>query len=206
MGYEEHPTSIFEQLVFEPLNQLDIQMIRRLIEEQEVRVTHERSRESDSPLPPPRECPDTRVRRKVEPVDDLIHPLAQTPTITGVYLVLQPFHFPEQGLIISHGLRNMMELCEQSPYLGEPAGNYVKYRRLRIFSEILREPGHREARFSPDITAIRHNLTLNDLEQGRFPCAISPDQANSLAGVDLKRRMRKQSVPTKGNRDVFAGN
>src|ERR1019366_6133715 len=51
----------------EPEARLHVEMVRGLVEEQEIRLAHELARERDAFLPPPRECRDRRLGRAALP-------------------------------------------------------------------------------------------------------------------------------------------
>jgi hypothetical protein len=67
-------------------------VVRRLVEQQQLRVAHERSSQRDTPPQAARERADALVGRQVELCENVLDPLAQTPTVARLDLVLQRLH------------------------------------------------------------------------------------------------------------------
>ena len=75
MGNHEDPALVRAQVVFEPLEHAHVEVIRRFIEEQEVRMAHEGGSEIDTDLLPAGESMDVSVPvflRESEPGQDLL--------------------------------------------------------------------------------------------------------------------------------------
>ena len=51
MRHEDDGAAVAEQELFEPGDGLDVEVIRRLIEQQDVGLSHERPRQQDAPPP-----------------------------------------------------------------------------------------------------------------------------------------------------------
>ena len=75
MGNHEDPALVRAQVVFEPLEHAHIEVVRRFIEEQEVRMAHEGGSKIDADLLPTREGVDVSIPvflREAEPGQDLL--------------------------------------------------------------------------------------------------------------------------------------
>ena len=173
-------------------------MVSRLVEQQKIRVANQRLRERDPAAPTAGEFADPRVRGKLESREHLIHPLAETPAVARLDLVLQKLHPLQLRRIFGHRMRHMMKLCEQPANVREALCHHIEDRRIHIGGQILREPCNGERRLAPDFAAFGDHLTIDNLQQGRLARAVAPDQAHPLAGLDLQTRVFQHGLPPEG--------
>ncbi len=202
MGHEQDAAAELEQLVLEPLDHLDVEVVGGLVEEQQVGLADERLRERDPAAPAARERAERRVGRKLEPREDLVDPLAHTPAAAHFELVLQRIHARELRGVFARRVRHAVELREESAELREPAGDDLEDGGRIVRGRILRERRDLQAGHAPDRARIRCDLAAHDLEQGRLARAVAPDQAHALAGVDLQARAVEERL--RAERDRYA--
>ena len=72
VAHEQQRARELEHHILEPGDGLDVQMIGRLVEQQEVGLRDERASEHDAPPPAARQRPERRIAVELQPRDDLI--------------------------------------------------------------------------------------------------------------------------------------
>jgi hypothetical protein len=87
---DEDDRPVLGEKFFEPRDRLDVEMIRRLVEEQQVWLRDERAREQDAAAPSSRQRVDDRIGWQRQPVQDQLDPLLELPAAALLQLVLQP--------------------------------------------------------------------------------------------------------------------
>ena len=88
MGDEQQGAPIIQQLFFQPLNGLDIQMVGRLVQQQQFGFAHQRPAQHNPPPPAAGEFGQRRIRRQLQPGQSRLHPLLQPPAILCFQLML----------------------------------------------------------------------------------------------------------------------
>jgi len=84
VGDEHERAAIVDQEVLEPGYGFDVEMVGRLVEEERVRLSDERSRQQHTTPPPARERIDADVRRQIEPRQDLAHLVSALPWLDRI--------------------------------------------------------------------------------------------------------------------------
>ena len=90
MGDEHHRAGIVAEKRFEPRDRVDVEMVRGLVEQEDVRLGHERAREQDAPLPSAGQGLDECVGRQRQMREHRVDPLLEPPAVLFVELMLQP--------------------------------------------------------------------------------------------------------------------
>ena len=157
-----------EQLL-EPEDRVHVEVVRRLVEEQEVRPSHELARERDALLPSSRERRDERpgraaLRHEREPGDVLVRREAGFPLLlAGVRA---------RGAL-EDGLADRRALAEDRH---------------------LREEADAQAPLRGPRALVRRDLAREDGEQRRLPGAVRADEADAVARVDGARDPLEQGM------------
>ena len=67
MRDEHHGSGVAGEKFLEPLNRVDVEMVRRLVQQQQIRPADERARQQHAAPPAARQRVDNRVRAEIEP-------------------------------------------------------------------------------------------------------------------------------------------
>ena len=159
--HEDQRAAIAQQKILQPGDGVDVQVVGRLVQEQDVRVAHQAAGQEDAPLEPGREA--LEIGRGVEPHtrDDRVH--LQTPV---------------PGVLIAAGRRAGLRR-------GQAAGQDVGHAARQSFGHLLDQVGHSQAPFADYSPCIGFKLAGDDLEQRGFAHAVAPDETQPLAALDL---------------------
>ena len=168
------------QELLEPENRVHVEMVRGLVEEQEIGLAHELARERDAFLPPPRECRDRRLgrpalRREREPRDVLVR------LERGFPLLLARVR---TRCALEHGLADR--------------GALAKHRHLRQIADP-------EAPLRGPRALVRRDLAREDRQQRRLSGSIRADEADAVAGVHGTGDPLEQGVRPEGLRETRCG-
>jgi len=192
---------------FEPFDALDVEVVRRLVEEQKVRLAHERLREADARLLAARKMLDVFleiVLREAEAVRDA----AQAALIV---VAAEDFEAVHDAAVVIEQCRALLAfrafrlhaLFELGLLRAERAD--VVERVLELFVErAAREVGRlldvadRIVAVPLDVARVVFFLPHEDLHERRLARAIRADKADLVAARDLERDVREKLVYTKG--------
>ena len=157
-----------EQLL-EPEDRVDVEMVRGLVEEEEIGLPHELARERDALLPPAGERRDGRPGRAA-----LRHEREPRNVLVG----------REPGLpVLLAGVRARGALEHR-----------LADRRALAEDRHLREIADAQAPLRGPRALVRRDLAREDREQRRLPGAVRADQADAVARVDGTRDPLEQGV------------
>ena len=102
MGDEHERAAVAEQEVFEPADRLDVEVVRRLVEQQDVGLVDDRPGQQDAPLHPRGQVGELRVGVEPDPRDDGLD--AVVVARRGVVVVGQPLgHLVGDGAAVAFG-------------------------------------------------------------------------------------------------------
>ncbi len=165
------------QPALQPHRRLEIEVVGRLVEQQQVRRGEQGGGQRDAHPPAAGELPHRAgLRRRVEAEP------GQDRGCPGRRGIGADHPQPLMNLRQPRG-RGTVRLGEQRQTLGVGRQHRLQQaqRPVRRFLTDGADPG---ARGEPDFAPIGRDLAQNGAQQGRFPGAIAPDQADPLAGGD----------------------
>ena len=182
MGHRYHRSPVLLQVSFKPLYALGIEMVRRLIEQQHIRLTEQQAAKGHpSPLSPA-ECRHHSIRRRtVECVHRPFELGIDLPAIAMVDFLCQ-FTLPRDKrihLLIRHRLRefhvHLFILLQQGHHFPYAFLHHLDYGLVRIHLRLLLQISHRISR-SPDHLSLIGLLHARDyLHQSRFAGTVETD-------------------------------
>ena len=202
VGNEHHGAGPGIHAILEPLDRRDVEMVRRLVEQQQVGLLHERSGKRDATPPAARELVHFLLGREVEVTDDGVDALLDMPAVPRVDPRVQCLEFEHARLVeILSGQRPVF--VEQLLYFVEPRADHgpnVQVHRLR---QRLRELCDDEVALLRDLAAVRLELARDQLEGRRLAGAVAADQAHALAGFDGELGLVEDPELAEIQRDVI---
>src|SRR5690554_8148267 len=113
MGNEQHCAVEFQQCFFQPGDGPDIQVVGRLVQQQQVRLGDQRLGQQDTPSPATRQLIQPFICRQLQATQGAFYQLLQTPAITGFQLLLDA----GQLLQVFFGFNRQAQLFETGQQL-----------------------------------------------------------------------------------------
>ncbi len=197
------------QIAFEPLNRVDVEVVRRLVEQQQVGLGHERLAEQRSPPPAARELAERPIRRQRQPRHDGLDALLEPPAVALLELVLQVAQARQGGRARGaigprpgHLNRGMVVLRDERPKRSEPGRHLVEDRAVGRPRHVLIEPRHPQSRGPPDRSAVGRDIAGNHLEQARFSGPVAANQADALPRFNPQAGVVEQGEEAERKRDA----
>ena len=166
------------QEAFEPLDGGDVEVVRRLVEQQEVRLAHEGLAEQNPATLAARERGEGRVGLKLEPADhglDLRHARPRAAGIADRVAAPRGRRFRRLGA------------CAFRHDVEHTAGS--------VAGEVLRQHAHAEPGLLVEDDLVRAHGAEEDPQQGRLAGAVSADQPKAFAASMLSSASSKSGGP-----------
>ena len=203
----------------EPDDRLDVQVVGRLVHQQDVGLAEDHARHGDAHLPPAAERPDVAVDPLVveaQAVEDLPR-LAFNRVAAKVVVLLLHLAEPGEDAVhvvglrgVGHGVLQRLELVVQIAEAAAAGNHLVDDGPARHLFDVLPEVADRHPLRHRDVALVGLLLADDHPEQGGLAGAVGPDQADLLAGIELERRVDEQDLPAvlladagKRNHDVL---
>ena len=188
-GDEERPGPA-AQVLLEPLDRADVQVVGRLVEQQQVGIGDDEARERGARLLAAgdrRGRPRPFVAREPEPGQRLVHALVERVAAEDVEAVL------EVGVVGAAGVTLVLEALELHGHPLEMrramahGGPEVRRGHERLVEvRLLAEEAEAQAALARGDATVRLVDARRDPEQRRLAGAVRPDQAHALAGGDRR--------------------
>ena len=204
MGDEHHRAGIGGEKVLEPRNRVDVEMVGRLVEQQQLGLADQRPRQQDAPPPAAGEGLDDRFRRQVEPRDDPLDALLEAPAVAFLEVVLQAAEAfePRRGRVAGDLDGGMVILGHERGEIAEPFRHHIEHRLRRRQRHVLHQPRDRMPGCRQTLPRSGCDRSIDNLQQRGFAGAVAADQRNPFARLDLERRVFEQWKVTVGDGDA----
>ncbi|MNN11259.1 hypothetical protein D3C81_1242120 [compost metagenome] len=186
VGDEQHRTVEAEQRLFQPGDGADVEVVGRLVEQQQVRFGDQRLGQQHAPAPAAGEFGQGLFRRQLQAAQGIFHQLLQAPAVARFQLLLHVRQLV-QVLGTVDVLGQVVVLGDQLADLGQALGHHVVHRALVGRRQLLRQLADLQRRCAPDLAVVRTLVTLDQLEHARLAGAVATDDAHPLAAGDLPR-------------------
>ena len=202
--HEHHRARVVGQKPFQPRDGVEVQVVGRLVEQQQIRLRDERPREQHAAAPAARQGVDTRLRRQVQPRQDQLHSLLDAPPVTLFQLVLQLSELREHRGRASLGdvARRVVIGGDELADIAEAVGDHVEHRAVCGQRNVLREPADAQARLKRYRTGVDRPLAAQNLKNRRLAAAVPADQRHAFARLDLQHDIVEQRQMSEGERDM----
>ena len=159
MGDEEQRDSGLDQHVLQPFDGGDVEMVGRLVEEQDFRRDGQRLGQRQAFLLAAGKAADTGLGVETEAIDDLFSLRLVGPRAAGLQFVLQGIHPRQQRIVIArpfgHPVRHLVIRGEQPRGLAHPRNHRLEHRRPRIEGRFLRHIADTNSRLHPDLAVVQ---------------------------------------------------
>ncbi len=200
VGDEQHGAGEGRDLLFQPGDGIEIQMVGRLIEQQQVRVRHQRTRQCDTTAPAAGQVFHHGVFRQAQAGQHGIDTLLELPAIDAFQRDLHMLETLEVRLGVAD---QVMIFRQQRARLRQAFSDDIEDGTSFGGRQVLREHADLEARRLPQLTGIGLEFAGDQLEQGRLAGAVAADERQTLAALDDKVRPVEQDVMAIGQLKIF---
>ena len=172
MRHEKQAGFLREQKLFEPQNALDIQMIRRLIQQQQIRLTGQRTSQQHATFQTARQRPELRRGCELQFLDEVI----------DAHVALPVF------LVLALGT--------------QPRRDDVGHRANNVRRHFLRESREQRAGLAKHRARVGLNLARDGFHQRGFARAVASDQTQAFARIDLEIYLVQDRRTTKAEINI----
>ncbi len=200
VGDEQHGAVEGGQLLLEPGNGVEVQVVGGLVEQQQVRLGHQRPGQRHAPPPAPGERSHLGVLGQPQAGQHHVDALVEGPAVDRLEARLQLGHAAHVGLVL---VDQVVVLGEQLARLGQALGHHVEDGLAGGLGEILGEHADLQTRSAPDAAAVGQDLGGDQLEQRRLAGAVAPHQGQALALLQHQVGAVEQHMGTIGQLQLF---
>jgi hypothetical protein len=193
-GHQKRAGVGLEELL-EPDDRLDVEVVGRLIHQQHVGPAEQHPRQRDAHFPAARELPNVAIDLVIleaEAVQNLAGLRFERIAAEMVVLLLHLAEAREnavhvvRALVIFHGALEVLELVMQIADAAAAGDGLVEHRPARHLLHILAEIADGQALGNRDLTLVGSFLADDHAKQGGLAGAVGADQADLVAGIQLK--------------------
>jgi len=166
VGDEDQRAAVAQQVILQPGDGVEVQVVRRFVEQNDVGVAHEPLRQHDPPLEARGERREVRVAVELHAHEDRIQQQPALPVLGIVRALGDGLPAAGRGL--------------QAPgdHLGHGAGDPLGH--------LLRQRRHVHPALAHQRAGVRLEVARDELEQGRLPHPVAPHQAEPFPALDLQ--------------------
>ena len=152
----------------EPRDGAEVEMVGRLVEQQDVRVGRQRLRERDALLPAARKRPDQRIRGQSEPREHRVDAVAERPAVERIEPRVQradPFEALRIVAVLREERGRVVILGEHLPFRAEAQRDGVVDGARGVLRRLLRDPRDAHVRRDPELAAVEVDPAGEHAEQ-----------------------------------------
>ena len=189
MSDGDNAAGVGGEVLFEPQHRLGVEVVGRLIEEQQVRLLQQQLAQGDPALLTTREHGDLGVRRRAaQRVHRLLELGVEIPGVRGVDLLLQLTHLGHQrievGVRVGHQFGNLVVAIERPLDVTGPLLDIAQDGLGLVQLGLLHEDADAVARGQPRLPVGRLLQAGHDLQDRGLAGAIGADDADLGAGEE----------------------
>ena len=179
---DEHqrPAPLLEE-AFQPVDRGDVEVIGRLVQQQQVRLRHQRPRQQHPALHPAREPGEIGVAVQLQAFQGFDHAPVQRPALCGLDFRL---HRGQRVGIDVLGVDDVVVVGQQRAEFAQAGRDHVEHAARGVLRHFLFQPRDAAAAFHANLAVVGPEFAGKQLEQGRFPGAVAADQGDAFARFD----------------------
>ncbi len=194
MRNSQHRTRIVVQEVFEPEYRLSIQVVGRLVEQQQIRSLKQQAAECYAATLTARKHVNRHVRiGQLQRVHSLAKLGINIPAIGSINLVLQARHLGHQcihvAVRVAHLFADFIESIHLSHDVAKGQANVFNYRLVVVQGRLLLQNAHGVTRSKASLTIGDLLQASHNLEQRRLAHAVRAHNANLCAREEAQRHV-----------------
>jgi hypothetical protein len=176
---EDHAAGKAGERLLQPFDRLDVEVVGRLVEQQQVGLEDERTSQRHALAHAAGELVHEPVRGQLQAVERRLDAMLDRPGVGVVECLVQLVHAVEVARV---GGRVVVE--QQLPRLADTEGDDLEHGLARLERRLLLDARHLDAGRHPHLAVVRARTALDDPQQARLPGAVAPDEADVLARLD----------------------
>ncbi len=173
VGDEQHRAVEPRQGFLEPGDGADVQVVGRLVEQQQVGFRDQRLGQQHAAAPAAGEFGQGLVRRQLQAAQGTVHQLLQAPAVARLEFLLD-LRQPVQVLVALDVLAQVVELRQQLADAGQALGDHVEHATVVGTRQLLRQFADLQPGGAPDLAVVGGAITLDQAQQARFPVPLRP--------------------------------
>ena len=203
MRGHEHRALELAEPALEPDDALDVEVVRRLVEQERVGALQKDLRERDAHLPAAGEVADVavdEVRREAEAREDLPRPRLERVAVEGVEARLHLAEALDQGLElvealgVGHAVLEQVELVGHVGHLAGARHGLLDHGASVHVAHALLEPSEGHAAVDDHGAGVRRIVPGDHAEDGALARAVGAHQADLLALEEAERGVDEEDL------------
>ncbi len=186
MRHEQQCHAAVDEELLHPLHGRDVEVVRRLVEQQQVGLAHEGSGQERLSLPPAGRRGEGCIGVESEVQQHRLHLAVDVPRARGIQRTVQPVELAQRGLapLRLHAMAGLVIARKQLARLAQPRRDHVEDGALDVLRNLLLQPRDGDTRLPGDAAAVWHQGAVEQLHQGALARAVPPEEAHALTALD----------------------
>jgi hypothetical protein len=206
VGDHDDGTGIGAQQVLQPEDAVDIEVVGRLVEQQQLRLADQGLRQRHALASAAGKRVDMRLAIQCQARNRLLDPRVEAPAVASFKLRLQVVHMLQGRRVASADFQGrFVVIRQQAGDAAKPRGHGFIHGFMPGEFRLLRHIGDAQFRLPPQRAVVEAAERSQRLEQAGLAAAVAADQADALAGVDLQRGVVEQGHVAVGKAGVVEG-
>jgi hypothetical protein len=165
VGNEDHRAVIAEEKFFQPGDGIDVEVVGRFVEQQEIRRAHQGARQHDLPAGPSGTIAEEFVFRQAQAGEHGFNFLIDVPTILRLDARLQLRETPQRiRACASRFVRDLMILCQERSQLAKAACDNLENGLIGVRRNLLLQMCDAQCFSAPNLTVVRYCRAGHDSE------------------------------------------
>ena len=181
MGDEDQRTLPRLEEAFEPVDRGDVEMVGRLVQQQQIRRRHQRARQQHAALHAAGQPGEIGVAIQIQLGQRLGDALVQRPAVGVLDLRL---HRGQRVGVDLVGVDQMVVIGEELAHLAQTFGDHVEHAAGGTGGHFLLQSRDAHAAFDADLAVVRFVFTREQAQERGFAGAVATDQGDAFAGFD----------------------
>ncbi len=197
VGDEQYGAVEAGQRLLEPGDGADVQVVGRLVQQQQVRLRNQRLGQQHASPPAAGQLGERLVGRQLQPAQGAVHQLLQAPTILGFERLLNVHELVQIG-IVADVLAQVVVLGKQLPDPIQALGYHVEHGTIVGPGQFLWQFADLQSWRTPDFPVVGQLAALDQAQHAGLAGAITADDANPLASRNLPGHAIEQGMSAIG--------
>ena len=196
------------QHVFQPADGVDVEVVGRFVEQQDVGAGEQRLRQQHAQLEARRDLAHGAVVLFGGDADAEQQLAGARLGVVAAHLAEPRFEFGGVQVVFFGSLRVHVDgvlLLHHAPHLDVPLHHHIEHPLIFVGKLVLPQPGHALAGVERDVAGSRLQLAGEDFHEGGFAAAVGADQAVAVAVAELDVDVLEQGFGGKLQGDAGSG-
>ena len=205
VGDEEDGARIALQVFLEPADGVDIEMVRGLVEQEQVRLGDQRAAEQRAATPAAGQLVHPALGGQRQARDDVLDLLLQPPAVAFLEPVLQlaqPLHV-RRVVRLRHADGRLVILGDEGAELAETRRDFREDGAIAGRGNVLIETRDAQPGLAPDGAAVGRLIGRQHAQQAALAGAVAANQRKALAVLDLEVGFFEKGKVTEGEADFL---